>query len=93
MAVAGVRPDIHGKHKTVIQYMAFALGKVYWDQIHVYDRMRRKRHHLIYEPGRYDTSERELGEAERVANQFLRAVSKKIREENPQEELGFLGDV
>lgn len=93
MAASGVRPDIRGKHKTVIQYMAFALGKAYEDQTHFYDRMRRKRHHLIYEPGRYGTSEREMEEAEKVAQQFLRIVSKKIREENPQKELAFLSDL
>ncbi len=87
MAASGLRPDVRGKHKTVVQYMTYALGKGYQDSVHFYDRMRRKRHLLIYEPGRYGTSRREIEEAEKVARDFLAVVSKAVRERNPQMEL------
>lgn len=89
MAVSGVRPDVRGKHKTVIRYMAHVLGREYQDQIRFYDRMRRKRHQLIYEPRPGEATEKEIEEAERVAKGFLNTVSRKVREENPQKEWEF----
>lgn len=92
MATSGLRPDIRGKHKTVVRYMTHALGKSYQDSVYCYDRMRRKRHLLIYEPGRYGTTRREIEEAEKVAREFLTVVSKRVRERNPQKELDFSAD-
>lgn len=89
MAVSGVRPEIRGKHKTVIRYMAHVLGKEYEDQIHLYERMRRKRHLLVYAPGSAESTQKEAEEAEKVAKGFLLAVTKRIRREHPQREFGF----
>lgn len=87
MAVSGVRPELMGKHKTVIRYMGYALGSAYQTQVEFYDRMRRKRHQFLYEPGFYECTEKETAEAEKVASEFLQLVSKKIREIHPQKEL------
>lgn len=87
MAMRGVRPDVRGKHKTVIQYTAEALGPNYKSQMEFYDRMRRKRHLLIYEPGPYACTEKEMEEAEKIAKEFLTLISTKIKELSPQKEL------
>ena len=89
MAVSGVRPEIVGKHKTVIGYMGYVLGKEYQDQVEFYDRMRKKRHFFIYEPGRYDCTEKEMQEAEKMASEFLNIVANKVRELHPQKEWEF----
>ena len=49
----GCQPDIRGKHKTLIDYVAYALGKRYESKMQFYDRMRRRRHQFLYEPGPY----------------------------------------
>jgi uncharacterized protein (UPF0332 family) len=55
---AGLQPDIRGKHVTVIQYTAHVLGKKFESKIQFYDRMRRKRHQLLYEPGPFTCTEK-----------------------------------
>ncbi|MBI3616305.1 MAG: hypothetical protein HY211_07290 [Candidatus Omnitrophica bacterium] len=89
MAVSGVRPEMKGKHRTVIHCMGYILGKGYEEQIHFYDHMRRKRHQLIYEPGPYEATKKEFEDGEKVAKGFLTDVSKRIREENPQKSFDF----
>ncbi len=89
MAVSGVRTELMGKHKTVIRYMGHILGNAYQSQTEFYDRMRRKRHQFLYEPGLYECTEKEAAEAEKVAGEFLQLVSKKVREIHPQKELEF----
>lgn len=89
MAVSGVYPDIKGKHKTVIEYVAHKLGKGYENQMKLYDRMRKKRHQFIYEPGPFGCSRNEMEEARRIAEEFLKIISEKIKKKSPQKELGF----
>lgn len=89
MPVLGVRPDISGKHKTIIEYVRHALDEKYENQIQFYDRMRRKRHQLIYEPGPYTCTEKEFLESEKVTKEFLAIISNKVKEQDPQKELSF----
>ena len=85
----GVQPDFKGKHKTVIDYVAHAIGKRYESKIQFFDRMRRRRHQLLYEPGPYECTEKEVSDAEAVLKEFIALISNKIKEENPQKEFDF----
>ena len=89
MSARAVQPDIRGKHKTVIDYMAHALPKKYESKIKFYDRMRKKRHQLIYEPGPMGCTEKEFTEAKSIAKEFLELIGTMIRRENPQKEFDF----
>ena len=85
----GIQPDIRGKHKTIIDYIAQALGKRYETKIQFYDRMRRRRHQLLYEPGPFQCTEKEIDDARQVVQEFIVLISEKIREKNPQKEFDF----
>ncbi len=89
MSVSGVRPDVRGKHKTVIEYVASILGSKYKSHMECYDRMRRKRHLLIYEPGPNTCTEKEMEETEQMAKDFLGLICDKIKAKNPQQEFDF----
>ena len=85
----GFQPDIRGKHKTLIDYVANALGKRYESKMQFYDRMRRKRHQLIYEPGPFLCTEKEITDARLASEEFLKLISEKIKKGHPQKELDF----
>ena len=85
----GSQPDIRGKHKTLIDYVAHALGNRYESKMQFYDRMRRRRHQFLYEPGPYHCTEKEIADAESIVREFIELISSKIREKNPQKELNF----
>ena len=87
MAVSGIYPDVKGKHKTVVEYVAHKLGKGYESQMKFYDRMRRKRHQFIYEPGPIGCTQKEMEEARQAAQEFLKVISERIKEKSPQKEL------
>jgi len=89
MASDGVRPDIRGKHKTLIDYIAHALGKRYESKIQFYDRMRKRRHQLLYEPDPFQCTEKEIEDAREVAQEFIALISEKIQTRNPQKEFDF----
>lgn len=89
MVSDGAQPDIRGKHKTVIDYVSHALGKRYESKMKFYDRMRRRRHQFIYEPGPYQCTEKEIADARTVVQEFIDLISEKIREKNPQGEFDF----
>ncbi len=89
MASEGVQPDIRGKHKTVVDYIAHAFPKRYESKINFYDRMRKKRHQLIYEPGPAGCTEKEFSDAESIVKEFLGLIEKAIRNQNPQKEFDF----
>ena len=89
MVSDGAQPDIRGKHKTVIDYVAYALGKTYESKMQFYDRMRRKRHQFLYEPGPFQCSEKEIADARKVVQEFISLISDKIKAKNPQKELNF----
>ncbi|MBI4397866.1 MAG: HEPN domain-containing protein [Candidatus Omnitrophica bacterium] len=79
----GMQPDIHGKHKTVIEYIEHALGNRFKSKIEFYDRMRRKRHQFLYEPGWYQCTETEVIDAEGVVVEFIDLIYAKIKEKYP----------
>jgi len=85
----GVQPDIRGKHKTVIDSISYMLPKRYESKIQFYDRMRKKGHRLLYEPGPIGCTEKEFAGAELVAREFLELIESTIRSENPQKEFDF----
>ena len=85
----GFQPDIRGKHKTLIDYVARALGSRYESKMQFYGRMRRRRHQFLYDPGPYQCTEKEIVDAEAVVREFIELISKKIKEKNPQKELHF----
>lgn len=87
MVSDGVQPDVRGKHKTVIDYVAHALGSRYQTKMEFYDRMRRRRHQFLYEPGPFHCTEKEFADAQTVVEEFIGLISQKIRERNPQKEL------
>lgn len=85
----GFQPDIRGKHKTLIDYVAHALGSRYESKMQFYDRMRRRRHQFLYEPGPYQCTEKEIADAETIVREFIELISAKIKEKNPQKDLNF----
>ena len=89
MVSDAVQPDIKGKHKTVVDYVAHALGKRYESKMQFFDRMRRRRHQFLYEPGPYQCTEKEIADAKGVLEEFIALISEKIKEKNPQKEFHF----
>ena len=89
MVSDAVQPDIKGKHKTVVEYVAHALGKRYESKMQFFDRMRRRRHQFLYEPGPYQCTEKEIADAKSVLEEFITLISDKIKEKNPQKEFRF----
>lgn len=89
MASRGVQPDIRGKHKTVVDYISHEFPKRFESKITFYDRMRKKRHQLIYEPGPAGCTEKEFSEAELLAREFFNLAAELIRAANPQKEFDF----
>jgi len=89
MASCGLQPAIPGKHKTVIEYVRHTLGKEVETKIAFYDRMRRRRHQLIYEPGPYHCTAKEIEDARAVLQEFILLVAQTIKDKNPQKEFHF----
>lgn len=89
MVSEGKQPDIQGKHKTVIEYIAHTLGHRYEPKIQFYDRMRRKRHQFLYEPGPFQCTEKEIEDARIAVQEFVGLISEKIKARNPQKEFDF----
>lgn len=86
MSSEGLQPDIRGKHKTVMEYVAYALGKSYASKIQFYDRMRRRRHQLIYEPSPFGCTEKEITDAQKVLEEFHSLIADEIQKRNPQKQ-------
>ena len=89
MVSDGVQPDIRGKHKTVIEYVAFRLGAHHEPNMEFYDRMRRKRHQLMYEPGPNECTEKELDDAQKAVRDFIALISAQIKENHPKNQFDF----
>ena len=89
MVSDGAQPDIRGKHKTVIDYVAFKLGAHHESNMEFYDRMRRKRHQLMYEPGPCACTEKELDDAQKAVRGFIALISDQIKENHPKNRFDF----
>ena len=73
MLVQGFRPRGAEQHGTVVQFATEALGKPYLAQVSMFDRMRRKRHQVIYETvGLVSKQEAEQGFA--FAKRFVEEI-------------------
>ncbi len=89
MSVLGYSPNLQGKHKTVVLFMEHVLGRKSKDLIEFYDRMRRKRHQFLYEPGLSDCTAKEILDAKKIAEEFLFKVVETLKDKHPQKELHF----
>lgn len=82
----GWRPRMIGSHKIVIDFTERVLGKDYNILVKKFDRMRKKRHHLIYESD-LGVSLTEAKQAINNAEEFLDKIKKIIQKNNPQDKL------
>lgn len=83
-----VRPEIKGKHMTIVRFASSFLGKEFKKLTNDYDFMRRKRNRFIYEP-EIPCSEKEAKDAIETAEKFVLKVTELIKERNPQKEFKF----
>jgi len=86
----GFRPDIKGKHLTIVKFAGSILGDEFGKLVNDYDFMRRKRHRFIYEPG-IPCSLKEATHSITVAEEFVAKVSSLIKTKAPEIQLK-LGD-
>ena len=84
----GFRPEIKGKHLTVVKFASSVLGDKFKRLINDYDFMRKKRNRFIYEPD-MPCSIKEAEDAMKTAEEFVDKISKLIKKNNPQKEFTF----
>lgn len=84
----GYRPEIRGKHLTIIKFTSSIMGSKFNNLINSYDLMRRKRHQFIYEPD-LPCSSKEAHDALIIAKDFVDLIHKLIKEKDPQIEFEF----
>jgi len=86
LLLENLRPADGAQHKTVIQACEVFLGPAFKNLAEQFETMRRKRNQLVYEYGGLLSHEEvELGLSD--AEEWIRAISGKVREKNPQFEL------
>jgi len=88
MLSEGLRPEIKGKHLTIVKFASSILGNRFRKVINDYDFMRRKRHRFIYEPD-IPCSATEAENAIKTAKRFVEMISQLIKKRKPQMELDF----
>ena len=88
MESKGYRPDVIGKHVTIVKFINVALGKSFFGLINNYDFMRKKRHRFIYEPD-IPCSKIEAEEAIETAIKLIEIIKKTIKEKDPQLSFDF----
>ncbi|HHD92401.1 MAG TPA: HEPN domain-containing protein [Candidatus Portnoybacteria bacterium] len=81
-----LRPRAIGSHKIVIDFVERAIGKNYKILVRKFDKMRKKRHYLIYGIGLV-TSKTEAKNAIKSAEDFLKIIENNIQKRNPQKKL------
>lgn len=87
MLSVGYRPrSLPGHHVAVIEFAEENLGKGYKDLISLFNRMRRKRHQVIYDVTAL-ISTSEATEALETAAKYLKAVRDEVQKRNPQVKL------
>ncbi len=82
----GLRPDDGQQHKTTIEAAGAILGDEFTALMTKFDRMRRKRNRLTYEPV-YPPDKKETKEALAVAEEFLGKVKIYLQNIDPQQKL------
>jgi len=88
MESMGLRPDIIGKHVTIVKFVNAVLGKNFSDLINNYDFMRKKRHKFVYEPD-IPCSRIEAEEAIETAKKIIEIIKKTIKEKDTQLSFDF----
>ena len=88
MLSEGLRPEIKGKHLTIVKFASSILGNRFRKVINDYDFMRRKRYRFIYEPD-IPCSATEAENAIKTAKRFVEMISQLIKKRKPQMELDF----
>jgi len=79
----GYRPKGKDQHKTVVTFCSIVLGTNYKTLTNKFDRMRRKRHHFIYEPDRpipYSEAKQSIKDTEKLVDKIIEI----IKQSNPQ---------
>lgn len=82
----GFRPRTQGSHKTVVDFTEAVIGKDYKILIKKFDKMRKKRHYLIYGI-ELDISKTEAENAIKTAEEFIEKIKVFIQKRNPQKKL------
>jgi len=77
----GFRPRAAGSHKIVVDFLKEVLGEETKTLVYKFNKMRKKRHYLIYGTGLY-ISEVDSRNAILSAVQFLRYIIRFIRQKN-----------
>lgn len=79
MFAKGFRPaDGEGQHKAAVDFAEIALGKKFQDEIYIFDKMRSKRHRVIYDVIGL-VSEEETAHAHDFATRFVNEVEKILK--------------
>ena len=86
MFLYGYKPIDGLQHLTVVEFVEICLGKQFSDLINQFERMRRQRNALLYEPGE-SISKQELIYSFQKAEQLIKVIERKIKQKNPQKEL------
>lgn len=82
----GFRPSSEKAHKITIECCKIILGEKYKELIAQFDRLRRKRHYLIYGVG-LTISFIEANKALKSAEEFVKEIGSFIEKKNPQKKL------
>jgi len=82
----GLRPRAVGSHKIVVDFAEKVLGKEYKILTYKFNKMRKKRHYLIYGI-ELTVSETEVENAIQTAQDFIEKIKEIIQRKNPQRKL------
>jgi len=82
----GLRPRAVGSHKIVVDFAEKVLGKEYKILTYKFNKMRKKRHYLIYGI-ELTVSETEAENAIQTAQDFIEKIKGIIQRKNPQKKL------
>lgn len=78
MFAKGFRPRAgEGQHKVAVQFAEMTLGEKFQDEIHIFDKMRSKRHRVIYDVSGI-VSHAEARQAFDFAVRFIEIVEKTL---------------
>lgn len=86
----GYRPTAHFQHKTVVDFAFHYLDEKYKTLVDHFDRMRKARNNLIYEPWKTNITLTDAENALKTARDFIMIIKTTIRKQNPQEHFKFL---
>ncbi|MBM3251311.1 MAG: HEPN domain-containing protein [Candidatus Omnitrophica bacterium] len=85
----GLRPTTNYQHKTVVEVTKHFLGDDYKVLVEKFDRMRKNRNLIMYEPWKVNISDTDAQNALKSAGDFIELIIELIKKENPQIEFKF----